>query len=197
MANWADFRFFVCQFCGKEVALCPHCDRDQLRFRFFVCQLCDEEVAICSHCDRGQLYCSKRCSKQARRESVKESGRQYQKTEKGKAKHAARQAMYELRQAANPLRQTNPQRPGQANPLCQVLANPLRQIVYQLEQPSSGCSEEDDASGYPNADRPVHTIWEDAGDDFGGAFSRRAPELWAQMSIRCCLCGARCLPRPP
>jgi hypothetical protein len=177
------------------------------KFRFFSCPLCDKETAICSRCDRGQRYCTKKCSQQARRESVGASGRRYQQTEKGKAKHAARQAAYQLRQEANQLRQAaNQLRLRQAAcELCQVLASHLCQLAShlcelaeRLQQPSSGRpSEKDDASGYTNAEWLMHTLREDAEADSGDALSRRPPQLRAQMSVRCCLCGARWRPRPP
>ncbi len=68
-------------------------------FRQLICRLCHKEVVICSHGDRGQCYCSEECSEHARRESLLEAGRQYQQTPYGRAKHAARQALYLLRQS--------------------------------------------------------------------------------------------------
>lgn len=68
-------------------------------FRPLICRLCDKRVVICSHCDRGQCYCSEDCSRRARHESLLEAGRRYQQTPYGRAKHAARQALYLLRQS--------------------------------------------------------------------------------------------------
>ena len=39
--------------------------------RLFNCARCRCQVVICSHCDRGNLYCGKRCSQAARRQSVR------------------------------------------------------------------------------------------------------------------------------
>lgn len=49
---------------------------------------------ICSHCDHGQLYCGEDCSGKARQRSTREAGARYQKTESGRANHAARQQRY-------------------------------------------------------------------------------------------------------
>ena len=37
--------------------------------RLFNCARCRCQVVICSHCDRGNIYCGKRCSQTARRQS--------------------------------------------------------------------------------------------------------------------------------
>ena len=43
--------------------------------RVFNCARCHGQVVICSHCDRGNLYCGKRCSQAARRQSQREAAR--------------------------------------------------------------------------------------------------------------------------
>ena len=40
--------------------------------RLFNCARCRCQVVICSHCDRGNIYCGKRCSETARRQSQRE-----------------------------------------------------------------------------------------------------------------------------
>jgi len=76
--------------------------------RLFNCARCRRQVVICSHCDRGNLYCSKRCSQTARRESRREAGRRYQKTRRGRFAHAARQRRYRQRRRAKVTHQGSP-----------------------------------------------------------------------------------------
>jgi len=45
---------------------------------------------ICSHCDRGQRYCTTRCADEARRQSIRASGRRYQDSSRGHHTHAER-----------------------------------------------------------------------------------------------------------
>ncbi len=65
--------------------------------RFYLCQRCRTQVIICSRCDRGQIYCSDDCSKAARCEALRASGRRYQQSSKGRFKHAARARRYRQR----------------------------------------------------------------------------------------------------
>ena len=201
-----DFWLLLCSLCQKEVAICSSCyqrywSEPQMTiredFRLFPCPLCQESVAICSSCYRGQRYCPETCSEQARRQSVREAGRRYQQTPDGKAKHAARQAVYQLRQSScghseegsSQARQPSMGETGQQYQQTphEPAKHAMRQMAYQLRQSSFGhFSEKDDASGYPNADRLMHTLGEDAEDDLGDALSQRKP-------LRCCLCGAWCV----
>ena len=68
--------------------------------RRFVCDLCGQVVYICSWCDRGHRYCCDKCRRRARRRSVLEAGRRYQKSQRGRHHHAKRQAEYRARQRA-------------------------------------------------------------------------------------------------
>ncbi len=71
-----------------------------------------------------------------------------------------------------------------------------RQAVYLLRRSASERSSgKDDAPGYPTASGVVHTVRADAEGDLGDALRRREPPVWAQTGVRCCLCGAWCLPR--
>ena len=58
--------------------------------RFYLCQRC-------RRCDRGQIYCSDACSKAARCEVLRASGRRYQQSSKGRFKHAERAHRYRQR----------------------------------------------------------------------------------------------------
>ncbi len=68
--------------------------------RVFNCARCCCQVVICSHCDRGNIYCSKRCSHSARRQSRRQAGRRYQRTRRGRFAHAERQRRYRQRRTA-------------------------------------------------------------------------------------------------
>lgn len=65
--------------------------------RLYNCVRCHCQVFICSPCDRGNIYCTNGCADLARRELQSESNQRYQKTYRGKLKHAARQKNYMLR----------------------------------------------------------------------------------------------------
>ena len=66
--------------------------------RFFLCARCREQVVICRHCDRGQTYCSGSCSQSSRRAAIREAGRRYQSSHRGRLKHAQRARCYRARQ---------------------------------------------------------------------------------------------------
>lgn len=57
--------------------------------RLFVCARCRAQVFICGRCDRGNRYC-RDCASEARRASVREAGRRYQQSRRGRFAHAAR-----------------------------------------------------------------------------------------------------------
>ena len=76
--------------------------------RLFNCARCRRQVVICSHCDRGNIYCGKRCSETARRQSQREAGRHYQKTRRGRFAHAERQRRYRQRRRQNATHQGSP-----------------------------------------------------------------------------------------
>ncbi|OLC12338.1 MAG: hypothetical protein AUH29_16285 [Candidatus Rokubacteria bacterium 13_1_40CM_69_27] len=58
---------------------------------------------LCRHCDRGDRYCSGTCAERARRTSLREAGRRYQHSRRGRFRHAARQARYRAHRTANVL----------------------------------------------------------------------------------------------
>lgn len=66
--------------------------------RLFNCPQCHRQVVLCPRCDRGNHYCSRECSKRARRQSQRLAGRRYQDGLPGRRKHAARQRRYRERQ---------------------------------------------------------------------------------------------------
>lgn len=66
--------------------------------RLFYCARCFQRVEICSHCDRGNIYCGSICSKQARTLNHRIANEKYQRSLKGRLKHAQRQQRYRERQ---------------------------------------------------------------------------------------------------
>ena len=65
--------------------------------RLFLCAGCRRQVIICSCCDRGQIYCTRLCAMRARRRTLREAGRRYQASHRGRRKHAARMGRYRAR----------------------------------------------------------------------------------------------------
>jgi hypothetical protein len=76
--------------------------------RLFNCARCHCQVVICSHCDRGNIYCGKRCSRTARRQSRRKASGRYQKTRRGRFAHAERQRRYCQRRRAKVTHQGSP-----------------------------------------------------------------------------------------
>ena len=79
--------------------------------RMFLCARCSAQVVICRACDRGHIYCSRACSGQARRASLRAAGRRYQASRAGRFAHAERSRRYRARRkivthqgSAEPLR---------------------------------------------------------------------------------------------
>jgi len=56
--------------------------------RLYLCARCGRQVLICRHCDHGNVYCAEVCAKAARKESVREAGRRYQRTIQGRKSRA-------------------------------------------------------------------------------------------------------------
>ena len=65
--------------------------------RLLQCARCQSQVLICTYCDRANIYC-KPCAVGARKRSTQAAGTRYQKTDRGKRKHAQRQKRYRERQ---------------------------------------------------------------------------------------------------
>lgn len=62
--------------------------------RLYNCARCQCQAVICSHCDRGNIYCNKQCAGITRKASLRAAGRRYQRTRRGRFKHAERQRRY-------------------------------------------------------------------------------------------------------
>jgi hypothetical protein len=65
--------------------------------RLYYCALCHCQVSICSDCDRGNIYCNQGCAEKSRQITLREAGKRYQQSYRGKQKHAARQKRYRIR----------------------------------------------------------------------------------------------------
>ncbi len=55
------------------------------------CSICNKDFSICRKCWRGQKYCSKACSKEARRCNRIKSQEKYRKSRNGKFKQSKHQ----------------------------------------------------------------------------------------------------------
>jgi len=62
--------------------------------RLYNCAGCHRQVVICSDCDRGNIYCAGGCAQAARNLSLRAAGKRYQRTRRGRLKHAERQRRY-------------------------------------------------------------------------------------------------------
>lgn len=62
--------------------------------RLYNCGFCGDQVLICSKCDRGNRYCSVLCRQGARRKTMRLSSGRFQKTFRGRKRHAKRQHQY-------------------------------------------------------------------------------------------------------
>lgn len=66
--------------------------------RLYHCLRCHSQVIICNVCDRNNIYCGRDCAQTARQGSLREAGKRYQKTYRGRQQHASRQGRYRARQ---------------------------------------------------------------------------------------------------
>ncbi len=80
----------------------------ELSARLYNCVGCNALVTICSHCDRNNLYCGSTCSRTSRIRSCRLSSYRYQRTLRGRQKHADRQRRYRERQKNKVTHHTSP-----------------------------------------------------------------------------------------
>ena len=71
--------------------------------RLFNCARCQAQVIICSQCDHGNLYCQGHCARLARHASLRQAGRKYQNTQRGRHNNAERQRRFRMRCRSNNL----------------------------------------------------------------------------------------------
>jgi len=70
----------------------------ELSARLYNCARCHALITICSPCDRNNIYCGSTCSRTARQKSCSMASQRYQKSHRGRMKHAERQRHYRRRQ---------------------------------------------------------------------------------------------------
>lgn len=99
--------------------------------RLYNCARCHRQVTICSYCDRGNIYCGERCANVARKESVREAGKRYQRTRRGCSKHAGRQRRYRSR-GKKVTHQGSPEPPSN-DPLVTRSETPASIAVTEIE----------------------------------------------------------------
>ena len=66
----------------------------QTSSRLYNCLQCHAQVILCHHCDHGNRYCTKGCSKIARRASLNRATKKYQQSRAGRFNNAARQKRF-------------------------------------------------------------------------------------------------------
>ena len=103
--------------------------------RLFNCARCGHQVKICRRCDRGNRFCSATCRDSFRRQSVREAGARYQRTERGAARNAERQRLFREREKISVTHQCDaaPSR----TPETQALPFRLRQNAPPIKATSS------------------------------------------------------------
>jgi len=69
----------------------------ELSARLYNCARCHDQVIICSPCDHNNIYCGSTCSRAARVQSCQLASHRYQRTLRGRQKHAGRQRRYRER----------------------------------------------------------------------------------------------------
>jgi len=67
--------------------------------RRFYCARCGRVVVLCKPCDRGNRYCGIECRSLMRRKRVREAGRRYQRTVRGRRANADRQRRFRERKS--------------------------------------------------------------------------------------------------
>lgn len=76
--------------------------------RLYNCARCHSLVTICSPCDHNNIYCGSICSRAARVQSCHLASRRYQRTFRGRQKHADRQRRYRERLKIKVTHHTSP-----------------------------------------------------------------------------------------
>lgn len=83
----------------------------ELSGRLFNCVRCHVLVIICSPCDRNNIYCGSTCSRAARQKSCTMASQRYQKSHRGRLKHAERQRRYRGRREIKVTHHSSPALP--------------------------------------------------------------------------------------
>jgi hypothetical protein len=91
--------------------VCDDGQAEPVSARLFLCRSCRRQVIVCRCCDRGQVYCPDGCAGEARRQSLRAAGQRYQRTLRGRRKHAARSLGWRARQRQRVTHQGSPPPP--------------------------------------------------------------------------------------
>ena len=86
----------------------------EVSLRLFNCVSCHALITICSPCDHNNIYCGSTCSGAARRKSCAMAANRYQKSHRGRLKHATRQRHYRVRQKNKVTHHSSPVLPPHA-----------------------------------------------------------------------------------
>ena len=91
--------------------VCDDGQAEPVSARLFLCGRCRRQVIICRCCDRGQVYCPDGCAGQARRQSLRDAGRRYERTLQGRRKRAERSRRHRARRRKIVTHQGSPSPP--------------------------------------------------------------------------------------
>lgn len=99
-------------------AMAPSAPPDANRLIQCAQPTCRASFVVCVRCDHGRRFCSKACADSVRRAQSRMASRTYQRTERGRALHAARQARYRDRCRSRVTHQSGvaPSKPGGDEP---------------------------------------------------------------------------------
>jgi hypothetical protein len=104
------------------------------------CPRCQALFAICRRCDRGHVYCSPRCSVEARSESLRQARRRHRQSPEGRLDHRDRErARRRRRRIGAPRVGDHPSTPASAS----VSVEPSR-VAAGSAVPSHPCSADPD-----------------------------------------------------
>lgn len=162
-------------------------------YRLFNCARCHCQAKICRSCDHGNIYCPV-CSEVAEQERLLRAGAKYQRTERGRLNHAARQQKYEALQEKMTHRGppiSPPELPPQARSAAKVLKQPAEREEV-LDEKESEVSPTPEVVPAPAVAGPSGAVCCDFCGQPCGEFARRAPLRRRGASTR-----SRRRPRPP
>jgi hypothetical protein len=113
-----------------------------------LCARCRAQVLICRGCDRGNIYCSGKCSQIRRRETKRRASKNYQKTFKGRVKHAECQGRHRA-SLQEKVTDQGSQDPGVCDSLVNETTKPLIIQATEIEPAVSEPADEEQAVSLP------------------------------------------------
>ena len=153
---------------------------------------CGRVFAVCGPCDRGRHYCSDSCSRGARRVKQCLAGARYQTTERGRRKHAERQAHRESRRVTHQCPRPTPEIPvivhvDELSAPARIPSHPVQPPMLRealthrhesLHRPAAGSAARTrSSSGRAPSQRPV------ANDEENTARGRPAPWAYPRSNL--------------